>query len=81
MNEENLVLVKNILEKNITNAEVKISDMTGTFDHLEIIVSSPVFANKTLIQQHKIVMDLLKNALQGPVHAVKIKTIATRSTP
>ena len=43
-------------------------------DHLDILVSSDVFKGKMLIDQHQIVMDVLKESLKEKVHAVKIKT-------
>ena len=67
--------IKNLLESNIQDSEVHVSDMTGTMDHLEILVISDVFKGKMLIDQHQVVMDILKDPLKEKVHAVKIKTI------
>ena len=67
--------IKILIEKNIEDSEVHVADMTGTMDHLEILVISDTFKEKMLIDQHQMVMDILKEPLQEKVHAVKIKTI------
>lgn len=71
----NLVNVKKLLTDKIAGAVVEVSDMTGTSDHLEIMIASDAFQGKTLLQQHQMVMDVLRDSLAGPVHAVKLKTM------
>jgi len=71
----NLSLVHDLIKKDLPDAEIEVSDMTGTLDHLEIMVASNAFEGKMLLQQHRMIMDILKDALSGPVHAVKIKTM------
>lgn len=70
--------VKAIIEEGIPGATVEVVDLTGTRDHLGITVTSKVFVGKRLLQQHKIVMDLLKEELKEKVHAVQITTIADK---
>jgi acid stress-induced BolA-like protein IbaG/YrbA len=67
--------VKNLILKNLPSAHVEVSDMTGTMDHLEILVVDAVFNGKMRLAQHQIVMDILKDSLREKVHAVKIKTL------
>ena len=52
-----LVEVKELIESNLAGSMVKVGDMTGTMDHLEILVVSDVFKGKMLIEQHQIIMD------------------------
>jgi stress-induced morphogen len=66
--------LKQLLEKNIPEARVQVSDMTGTSDHFEVHVSSPVFAGKSLIEQHKVVHAAVGAHLTTTIHALKIKT-------
>lgn len=66
--------IKDLITSQITDAEVEIFDMTGTRDHLGINVKSSAFAGKMLIQQHQMIMDILKEKLKSEIHAVKIKT-------
>ncbi len=75
MNSDNLKMVQQLLEEKIAPSIVEVGDMTGTNDHLEILVASDVFKGKTLLQQHRLVMDVLRASLDGPVHAVKLKTL------
>ncbi len=67
--------VKNLIESNIADAIVKVGDLTGTQDHLDIFVASNEFKGKLLIDQHQIIMDILKESLKQKIHAVQIKTM------
>ena len=71
---DNLLFVKELIQKQIPDAEVEVGDLTGTLDHLEIKVKSQVFAGKTLLQQHRLLMDILKDSLKDRIHAVKLTT-------
>jgi stress-induced morphogen len=77
-NEENmnpLEEVKTLILSQLQDAHVNVSDMTGTLDHLEILVASDSFKGKMLIDQHQVIMDILKDSLKEKIHAVKIKTM------
>ena len=67
--------VKNLIESQLENSYVQVNDMTGTMDHLEILVVCDIFKGKMRLDQHQIVMDILKESLKEKVHAVKIKTL------
>lgn len=71
----NLELVASLIKAQLTDAKVSVSDMTGTEDHLEITIASDAFKGKLLLQQHRMIMDILKEPLSGPVHAVKLNTM------
>jgi stress-induced morphogen len=71
---DNFQLVKNLITEKLTDAIVEVHDMTGTMDHLEISIWSDHFKGKMLLQQHRLIMDILKEPLSGPVHAVKLNT-------
>lgn len=72
-------LVMKLIKEKIQDAIVEVSDLTGTNDHLSVQVTSKVFADKPLIEQHRMIMDILKESLKGPVHALKIKTIIPKN--
>ncbi len=58
------------------DAEVTVTDLTGNKDHLGLEIVSDEFVGKRLIQQHQMIMDILKNELQqNIIHAVQIKTM------
>ena len=65
------------VSKAILNSEVTVRDMTGGGDHFEVLVVTPAFRGKTLIEQHQIVHAALE-PLKDKIHAVKIKTFAPR---
>jgi stress-induced morphogen len=67
--------VKNIIKTGLTDAHVEVFDMTGTADHLDILIVSDIFKGKMLIQQHQLVMDLLSDSLKKDIHAVQLKTM------
>ena len=67
--------IMNMIKKSISDAQVKVEDMTGGGDHFEISVVSAAFKGKLLIDQHRMVQAALEEGLEdGRIHAVKIKT-------
>ncbi len=64
-----------LIQSQIEDAKVQVTDLTGTKDHLGLLVVSDIFAGKMLIQQHQIIMDILKEKLKQEIHAVQIKTM------
>ncbi len=66
--------VEDIIKSGLPDADVMVEDMTGTKDHLDIIVVSDAFKGKMLFEQHQMLMNLLKDELKNRIHAVKLKT-------
>lgn len=69
--------LKTLLEDRIPDSQAVVTDLTGTMDHYGVDVISPVFAGKSLIEQHKIVHQAVGEYLTREIHALQIKT----STP
>ena len=69
--------VKKLVEAGIPDSTVEVGDLTGTSDHFAVTVTSPAFAGKSRIEQHKMVHRALGEHLTTTIHAVQIKT----STP
>lgn len=67
--------VSALIKKTLTDAHVEIADMTGTNDHLDILIVSDAFIGKMLFQQHKMIMSLLTERLKTDIHAVQLKTL------
>lgn len=67
--------VKDLITKGLPDAYVEVTDLTGTKDHLGILIVSDAFEGKMLIQQHQMIMDLLKDSLKKEIHAVQLKTL------
>ncbi len=66
--------VEDLIKTGLPDAEVFVEDLTGTRDHLGITVVSDAFKGKLLIEQHQVLMDLLKEELKSRIHAVKLQT-------
>jgi stress-induced morphogen len=66
--------VEDIIKAGLPDALVEVEDMTGTKDHLAITVVSDQFKGKLLIEQHQVLMNLLKDELKQRIHAVKLQT-------
>jgi acid stress-induced BolA-like protein IbaG/YrbA len=59
------------LEADLPGAKVTV---TGDGHHFETAISYKGFANKSIIQQHRMVYDALGDKMQNAIHALSIKT-------
>ena len=67
--------LKKRLENAFLGAQIEVTDLTGTQDHYQVSVVSPVFSGKSRIQQQRLVMDVFQAELRsGEVHALTIRT-------
>ncbi len=63
------------LESLAPGTECQVMDLTGTQDHYQVVVVSPAFAGKMMIEQHRMVMGLVKTEVDsGEVHALTMRT-------
>lgn len=63
-----------ILE-NIPGATAEIRDLGGG-DHIHALVIAEAFTGKSLIEQHRMVLDLFENEINAnDVHALQLKTL------
>ena len=69
-----LEALKNKIEAALPGATVQVLDPMQDGEHLQAIVIYEGFEGKTLIEQHRMVTDPIKDELKGPVHALAIKT-------
>lgn len=63
------------IKSHLPDAEVSVTDLTGTRDHLGLQIISDEFEGKKLLDQHRVVMDILKEKLKEEIHAVQLKTM------
>ena len=64
-----------MLRHTIPDAEVRVWDMTGTMDHLEVFVRSKAFAGVSPLDRHRMVEKALAPArADGRIHALQIHT-------
>ncbi len=54
---------------------VAIEDLTGGKDHFQALVVSSAFATQSRIEQHQSVYRALGELMDGPVHALALKTL------
>jgi len=66
--------VERLLRARFSDAQLELVDLTGTKDHYQARIVSSAFAGKSLIEQHQLVYGALGSAMQGPIHALALKT-------
>lgn len=68
--------IKQLVEQGLPGAEVQVLGDDG--QHFEAIVTSPTFAGKSLIEQHRMVKATLGDKFSsGELHALSLKTRAS----
>ncbi len=58
------------------NAQVDVTDLTGTQDHFQAVVIASAFDGKSRIEQHKLVYAALGELMNGAIHALALTTRA-----
>ncbi len=66
--------IKETLSEALPDSEIHILDPMNDETHLEAIVISPLFIDKTLVKQHMMVMQPLNEHFKGTLHALSVKT-------
>ncbi len=67
--------LKKRIESLSPGTECQLVDLTGTQDHWQAVIVSPVFEGKSTIERHRMVFALLdKEVASNEVHALTIKT-------
>ena len=69
--------VRSLLLASFPQARIEVSDLTGTQDHLQVVIVTPAFEGKTRVEQHKLVYAALGNLMNGPIHALALTTRAS----
>lgn len=66
------------VRKVMTDAQVVVSDRTGTMDHLNVRVVSDAFKGKNVLDRHRLIYQALDEPLKdGRIHALEL----TAETP
>jgi acid stress-induced BolA-like protein IbaG/YrbA len=67
--------VENRIKNKLPDAQVIVKDLTGGGDHLEAVVISAEFAQKTKVKQHQLVYSALQAEMASEaIHALALKT-------
>ena len=62
------------VRKAMPDAQVSVTDKTGTLDHLAVRIVSSAFAGKNLLDRHRMVYQALTDPMKdGRIHALEIK--------
>lgn len=70
-----LAEIQLMIESALPGASVRVSDETGSGDHLQATVSAPQFAGLSRIEQHRLVKAAVKPRFDdGQIHALSIST-------
>jgi len=71
--------IKNTLENALPCSNLEIMDLTGGGDHFQVIIVSPAFEGKSLLDQHQLVYGALREALGNEqIHALTLKTFTPK---
>ena len=68
------------IERELPDAEVEVTDLTGGGDHFRAEVSSERFRGLSRIEQHQLVYGVFGAEIGGAIHALSIKTSVPRET-
>ena len=67
--------IENKIIEKYPGSTVQVRDLTGTQDHYQVIVVSPLFSGQTMISQHRMVKAVLDEKIKsGELHALSLKT-------
>ncbi len=66
--------VQEKLVQSFPNSEVVVQDTTGTMDHFQVLIISPLFEGKTMVEQHQMVYKALGDLMKEAIHALALKT-------
>jgi stress-induced morphogen len=68
-------MITALLRQTMPDARALVRDMTGTMDHLEVLVVSQAFAGVSPLDRHRMVERALAPArADGRIHALQIRT-------
>jgi stress-induced morphogen len=69
--------IKATLSKALPITLIETQDLTGGGDHWQVIIVSPAFEGKGLLDQHRMVNDALKAEMDSQrIHALALKTFS-----
>ncbi len=68
--------VTDYIRKAIPDAQVSVTDRTGTMDHLAVRVVSDLFKGKTLLDRHRMIYQALDEPMKdGRIHALELTAV------
>ncbi len=67
--------IEDLIRTAIPDADVSVTDMQGSGDHFDVVVVSPAFAGRSLVQQHRMVYAALGDSMRQAIHALALRTM------
>lgn len=64
--------IKQLIEQGLPGTQVEVD---GDGHHFEAVVVSPLFAGKTMLQQHQLVYAALGKKMGAEIHALSFRTL------
>lgn len=71
----NIRELEDIITTKFPQAKIKLIDLAGDEDHYSLEIEDAIFAEKSIIMQHRMVKEALADVLKSKLHAITIKTI------
>jgi stress-induced morphogen len=62
------------IEAGLGEAQVFVTDLTGTRDHYKAVIVCAAFEGKRLLERHQMVYQTLGSAVGGEIHALTLET-------
>ncbi len=66
--------IENLIKNSLPDATIYVMDPYNDGQHFQALVISPTFDGVSLVEQHQMVMNPLREALETDVHALGLKT-------
>ena len=67
-------LIKEMIQRAISDANIEVYDTTGTADHFKVIIISDIFDGMSLIDRHKLIYKSLDEYITKEIHALQLIT-------
>ena len=67
--------LESLLKQKFPTSIINLSDIAGDEDHYSLVIQDKSFTGLSLIAQHKLVKEALKEVLNTKLHAITIKTV------
>lgn len=64
-----------LLKQKFPSSIIDLKDIAGDEDHYSLVIYDKSFTGLTIIAQHKLVKEALKEVLNTKLHAITIKTV------
>ena len=67
--------IESAIQESIEITHIEVLNPREDGLHFEAVVVSPAFEGQSLVEQHQLVMNSLKNHFQTALHALSLKTL------